>query len=309
MHKEKGKHLIPKTLLCKSIYFFALYKFWGFTLRVGPTHQATPSPVHLLQTASPHPSRPRCQPPRPAPLLLPQLSPYPHAQQPSRRTRSHPALVRRCAKPLLSANADADAMVSPALIPPTCHSRPSTSPSFWPRPTERPWSWLGSWPGALAPYAPTARRLLAWCPLVRSRCMPSAVGLASMVGACPWRGLRVWPDTVLGVAARGPARSVVRLGRPRRVRLGQPNVCARPVPCEQPRRGCLWSPRVPRVDVRGPGPRCAWRGPGAARVRLPWSRGPCTATLSSCDSRARCRSRESLFSALIKSFRHIVHVK
>jgi hypothetical protein len=27
MHKEKGKHLIPKTLLCKSMYFFALYKF------------------------------------------------------------------------------------------------------------------------------------------------------------------------------------------------------------------------------------------------------------------------------------------
>jgi hypothetical protein len=32
MHKEKGKHTIPKTLLCKSMYlfillFFTLYKF------------------------------------------------------------------------------------------------------------------------------------------------------------------------------------------------------------------------------------------------------------------------------------------
>jgi hypothetical protein len=27
MHKEKGKHLIPKTLLCKSMYLFILLLF------------------------------------------------------------------------------------------------------------------------------------------------------------------------------------------------------------------------------------------------------------------------------------------
>jgi hypothetical protein len=37
----------------------------------GPTHQAAPSPNHLLETASPHSSRPRCKPSRLAPLLLP----------------------------------------------------------------------------------------------------------------------------------------------------------------------------------------------------------------------------------------------
>jgi hypothetical protein len=27
MHKEKGKHLIPKTLLCKSMYFLPYINF------------------------------------------------------------------------------------------------------------------------------------------------------------------------------------------------------------------------------------------------------------------------------------------